>query len=760
MKPDTRTVIDLFERDVRFVVPLYQRPYVWDEEHQWALLWEDIRVLLDHRISHDAVGAYSHFLGAIVVEQETPVPGEIPLFTVIDGQQRLTTLQIILAAAVNVSLKHGQADVAGLLRDLLLNDRRKAKGDRLFKVWPTNVNRSAFAAVISPEAAAPGQADDPANLIQEAFVYFVAVIDEWISGAGDSDATDARIHTLRVCLSDLLKLVSITLEPGDNAQVIFETLNARGTQLLALDLVKNSVFREATRQGLDVDTLHERDWEPQLDDKYWRKLRRQGRLNRAQGELFLMHWLSMKRRRVVPATELFVIFRSDFLPPGSPVPMGPLIQELCADAAIYRSFDHKAEGTVEGDFFHRLQTLEVSTALPLVLMLFKEPTVTPGIRARALSALESWLVRRTLLRLTTKDYNNQFAALMKLVADDPSSADTAILRHLVAADSVTNRWPTDREVTDFFDAHGVYGNISQPRLVMVFRALEKARYSDKVEALNVPVSLSIEHVMPQKWRRNWPLVVTNSLEQEELETQRDARIHKLGNLTATTIALNQEMSNADWATKQGQLNMSSKLLINTELLDRYGESFGDNSIDERTRELARRICRIWAGPQDAETWGAAAATAVRTEEYGDPDGADKEHAPEAGVSHERIPVEVLEFLRGRAPGSGGDLAVAFARAAVSRPSVELRVQKSKNQPTYFQVRSEQRRHVVAYVTPATTDVRIDYRLPRDHATYGKALIRADVAYGIQLLLRHESDIEVASQLLDDALAIDADRGGP
>ena len=101
MKPETRTVTQLFELDVRYVVPLYQRPYVWKEDKQWEPLWDDIVTLLDHQENGDGQH-YSHFLGAIVLDQITQAPGKIPRLTVIDGQQRLTTLQIVLAAAANV----------------------------------------------------------------------------------------------------------------------------------------------------------------------------------------------------------------------------------------------------------------------------------------------------------------------------------------------------------------------------------------------------------------------------------------------------------------------------------------------------------------------------------------------------------------------------------------------------------------------------------------------------------------------------------
>jgi uncharacterized protein with ParB-like and HNH nuclease domain len=147
MKPETRTATELFERDVHYVVPLFQRPYVWKESDQWEPLWGDIVVLLEHQLSSHwtADEHYSHFLGAIVLDQEIQAPGQIPVFTVIDGQQRLTTLQVILAAASRTAREVGSHNDAGILLDLTRNDPRRAKGDAIFKIWPTNAIGTPFA---------------------------------------------------------------------------------------------------------------------------------------------------------------------------------------------------------------------------------------------------------------------------------------------------------------------------------------------------------------------------------------------------------------------------------------------------------------------------------------------------------------------------------------------------------------------------------------------------------------------------------------
>jgi hypothetical protein len=624
MKPDTHTVQQLFERDVRYVVPLYQRPYVWDEDHQWAPLWDDITALLQHQEGSGLSGLWSHFLGAIVVEQDKTIPGQIPRFTVIDGQQRLTTLQLILAAAAKAVADAGAENDAALLRELAVNNPRKASGTEQLKVWPTNANRAAFTAVMSPDGPPPGHINDPDNRIDEAFDYFTERIAEYVAGSDEDetespanshmptsqDADDgqsgldpdvaARVRRLRITLCDLLKVVSITLETDDNAQVIFETLNARGTPLLALDLVKNAVFHQAAHQERDTDTLYDQVWRPQLDDAYWRQERRQGRLNRPIAELFLMHWLTMRLVRLIPATELFATFRQSILTPGTDAEA--LIRELCSDAKVMRSFDTPPPRTPEAVFFARLSALDAGTVLPIVLLLFRSMEVSENRRRRGLRILESWLTRRALMRLTAKNYNRLVPRLVANMTADLEHADDALLQALSGAEGEISRWPGNAEFTDFLRTRDVYGTVSQPRLVMALAAAEASLYTNKTDIPLLADTLSLEHLIPQEWEAHWPLTDTNgaALEGERLEqasAARSAHINRLGNLTVVTQPLNSSLANSSWLKKRMELNRHSKLLLNAKLAEH--DTWDEQTIDERGSWLAQRLATIWPGPGDA-----------------------------------------------------------------------------------------------------------------------------------------------------------------
>ncbi|ROS32028.1 DUF262 domain-containing protein [Amycolatopsis thermoflava] len=603
MKPDTHTVKQLFERDVRYQIPLYQRPYVWNEEQQWAPLWEDLVALLQHQENAGESGLWSHFLGAIVLDQEKTAPGRIPRFTVIDGQQRLTTLQLLIAAVAQAAAASGADRDAKLLRRLVENDPLEVKDDERLKVWPTNANRESFAGVMREEGPPPDHVNDSSNLIDEAFDYFVARTGEYLTGAGGADdgedavapePVEIRAERLRITLCDLLKVVSITLEQGDNAQVIFETLNARGTPLLSLDLVKNSVFRQASAQGRNTDALYEQVWQPQLDDEYWRQNRRQGRLFRPAGELFLMHWLTMRLERVIPATELFTTFRQGLLTEHADAEA--LIRELCRDAAVMRSFDRFEPGTPEGRFFARLGPLDAGTVLPIVLLLFRSTEVSGERRRRALAMLESWLARRVLVRWTSKNYNRIVARLVTRMKADLTHADEALHAALVGGEGAVSRWPSDEEFVELLTTRDVYGVVAQRRLVMALAAVEASLRTSKSESAFVGSGLSVEHLLPQEWETHWPVVGADLDQQAE---KRANALHRLGNLTIVAYPLNAALSNAPWSKKRGQLNQHSVLLLNQRLAER--ESWDERAIEEHGTWLAQRFVEIWPGP-DAENW--------------------------------------------------------------------------------------------------------------------------------------------------------------
>jgi hypothetical protein len=283
--------------------------------------------------------------------------------------------------------------------------------------------------------------------------------------------------------------------------------------------------------------------------------------------------------------------------------MDVLIPRLCKDAGIVRSFDDFEPGTPEALFFSRLDAMDTTTLMPIALLLFRSPELDAERRRRALSALESWLVRRAILRLTTRNYNRTLTDLIGAIRKDLANADQSIVRELRSSSAATAVWPGDNEIRERLELHDTYGYLTQARVRMLLEACElDVRDPNKTEPVDLPTSLSIEHAMPNAWQNNWPL----DEDTDELRAERQAHLNRLGNLTLVTQGLNSAMSNAPWISdspgkfsKRDELAKRSVLLINQQLCQNV--TWNEALIDERGHKLTESIIRTWPGPE-SETW--------------------------------------------------------------------------------------------------------------------------------------------------------------
>ena len=213
--------------------------------------------------------------------------------------------------------------------------------------------------------------------------------------------------------------------------------------------------------------------------------------------------------------------------------MAELIPRISEDARIMRSFDDFEEGTPEELFFSRMEAMDTTTMLPIALFLFRTTELTSERRLRALAALESWLVRRAILRLTSKNYNRTLTSLLKAIKDDAEHADEAIVRELRSSQAASAVWPADDDIRSRLEEGELYGYVGQPRVRLLLEGCElDMRDPAKTEAIALPASLSIEHALPQSWEENWP--VDDADDPEVAAKNRQAHINRLGNLTLVT----------------------------------------------------------------------------------------------------------------------------------------------------------------------------------------------------------------------------------
>ncbi|MGH2936935.1 MAG: DUF262 domain-containing protein [Solirubrobacterales bacterium] len=604
MEAGARSFDAVFEQNVRYLVPVFQRRYAWTLDRQWEPFWDDILEIVDgyvEGIGPDGQAPPSgslptHFFGAIVVKLVPFGTGELQRREVIDGQQRLTTIQLLIGAASRALPKLGGPEFGKALQGLIVNPSFMTKGqpDSEFKVWPTKFDRAAFRTVMK---GAELNGELRGSRIAEAFSYFERSIIEWAERIPEEHLGE-HLHALETVIRTQLKIVWIDLDEQDNAQVIFETLNDRGAPLNAIDLVKNFVFQ---RSGIDGETedLYEKHW-VWIEDDWWQEKVRLGRLERVRADVFLQHWLQMRSGAEVNSDYLFKSFTKMF--EGASQEVSVLIPEFADDAAIYKSFWNQPEGSRRARFFDRLKVLDTSTPFPLVLLLFKQDvaTLSPDSVDSCLDLLEDYLVRRMLMRASAQGYNRLFSELVKEVKANPVDAPGVIAAFFERMEGGSRWWPRDDQLTEMLTTHRAYGSgaIARERLLDVMWEIEWRRLrSNKHEELPKPPKLQIEHIMPRKWSDNWPLPEGDEAELAEL---RELAVNRLGNLSLVTDRLNPSLSNAAWSTKRPGLAEHSLLAMNQQLVAEFPDGFDEGSIASRGSRLSEEIISLWPGPEGLE----------------------------------------------------------------------------------------------------------------------------------------------------------------
>ncbi len=591
MEAGPLSIKKIFSQDRRHLVPLFQRPYVWDKERQWEPLWEDIRVVADRLAC--AADVKPHFLGAIVLDQVLQATGKIETRLVVDGQQRLTTLQIMLEAFCDLCSAEGLDKHHKALLKLTRNDDPMSEDpDEDFKVWPTNQDREAFRQVMRCESAADLRkmyGSKPAgHPIADAYLYFYAEMQQWLAlkTEGAEDRLEALLNTMR----DYIRLVVIDLDKDDDAQLIFETLNARGTQLLPSDLVKNLLFHRAQRAKKAIEPLYANYWKP-FDDEapYWREEIGRGHAQRARIDLFLQYYLTAQIKDEVPVSHLYVMFRDFVQSNGDPE---DVLRSVRHYAKVYRSFWDFEEASKEQVFFARLDAQDVTTAYPFLLELFANGTGRAEI-LKVLGDVESFLVRRMICQLNTRGYNRLFTELLKRLGNGVGPVSERVREYLLSSDADSVRWPKDDEFKTAWMTSPLFRALAQKRVRLVLAAIEQRLRTGKTESMPLTGKLTIEHILPQDWQKHWPLQARQEGAEDPLE-RRERLIHSLANLTLLTGSLNPSVSNGPWESKRQQIKEHSLLRLNNDLCKH--EVWNEDCIEDRGRQLFDLARAIWTYP--------------------------------------------------------------------------------------------------------------------------------------------------------------------
>ncbi|HEY4320396.1 MAG TPA: DUF262 domain-containing protein [Gemmatimonadales bacterium] len=619
MKANALSLLDLFENKQRLEVPLFQRRYVWNQDQQWAPLWEDIERKFTEYLEgrHDAP---VHFLGAMVLDQKQTPSSHVVKRQVIDGQQRLTTLQVFLAVFRDFCREQECGELAAECDTFTVNKGMMADPDvERFKVWPTQQDRPEFIDVIVAGSRVALVAKYPLvrrkysrryearPRIIEAYFYFDQCLRDFILGTSDEAPLAADVSVaerLGECFQALkhaLQIVAIDLETGDDAQVIFETLNARGEPLLPADLLRNFIFLRVAREGKSQEDLYKKHWAG-FETSFWRAVVSQGRLKRPRSDLFMQHFLASQQAVDIPITHLYTEYRY-WIEKKRPFAS---VEEELATLARFGSHFLRIADPKQDDVVYRVATFldrfDVGTAYPALLWLL-DKDINADSWVAISSILESYVLRRQLCGLTTKNYNKVFLTLLRLIKTVEPTPDL-VFGYFDILPGESTIWPTDEMLFNAFTARHAYGTTLPHRLAYVLTRIDEAMTDRKAERMTLQEELTIEHVMPQAWVEHWPLsdgsrglsgvdlFAADEGAPRRLETlRRNTAIQHFGNLTLLSERLNPSISNGSWATKKAEISRISKLAINKPIVAL--QEWNEEAIESRSRALFELAKNLW-----------------------------------------------------------------------------------------------------------------------------------------------------------------------
>ncbi len=660
MKAGPVEIGTLLQNRNRFCVPIYQRHYVWNKSRQWQPFWQDIRTKAVERLT-GRDRRFSHFMGAIVLESRAkPSVKQVPSFQVVDGQQRLTTFQLFLTAARHYAQKIGYESSAANIKRYILNSDPELMADpdvEVFKIWPTQANREMFIDIISAENRSEVKnkyekfwyKDIKRDQIHEystvpallgAYGYFYDRIRQSVETDDlQSDLDDVNglesIHEIDHELNDSddltipkrlkfdaiwqslleeFKVVEIILDEGDDAQVIFETLNDRGEPLLASDLVRNNIFQRADAVNENAEDLFKKHWKD-FEAPFWEELDKQGRYKKQRIEFFLANFIAGKIADDVTISKLYSEYKAFLRPPkGSSTPRYSNIESELVDlkkyGGIYRELIERSSGSPLALFSEKLKPWDVTTANPLILRVWESPELTTDEKSRALNVLLSLIVRRAVCDLGSKNYNNLFLSAISNLDKNGWSFENYVSFFLKQT-AESGRFPRDDEFEQSFVNKPMYSVLRSARTKAVLEEIELAKRQRFQETETLKSNLSVEHILPQNWREHWPMMsgietndndhilalysVTEDVSPVGQIVRRDRLKHSIGNLTLVTPSFNSSVKNFSFDIKCEEFKKQSILMLTKDFVE--NPTWDEDEILMRARKTFEHASKIWRLPE-------------------------------------------------------------------------------------------------------------------------------------------------------------------
>lgn len=544
-------LIEYFDGRKQSVIPLYQRPYSWQKPN-WDTLWQDI---LD--CHNGSTKLDPHFMGAIVSLAVTTIPIGVNKHLIIDGQQRLTTVSILLCA-IRHFLDDGTRE---RIRDFLIN--RHDEGLDRFKLAPTQADRTVYEHIVNETPLA-----DSSSQLYKAHEYFKKKL---ASIEPDDEVSAPQILEI---IESALRVVMINLDADqEDPYEIFESLNFKGTDLTPADLVRNFVLMKYKH------SLGEHGNQTRIYNQYWRPIESNCGEDLPQ---FLLHYCRLNGSEVRKKS-IYPSFKK-LIENQSPDQLEQELGKMKQLSAIYPRF---VNPEIEPDPraarpLNVLKILGVTVFYPLLMRLYlsrESGAFSDGELHDALDVLDAFLIRRSVCNLKNNALDSLTTQLLK---DWDEGKPAEFLRENLSKQTGNLRWPNDQEFVESFISDDQYRRKSANWVL--WRLEDSHGHKEELNAKNI----QIEHILPQTPSVDW---ISNLSEEDKQVYPR--WIDTYGNLTLT--GYNGELGNKGFAAKR-EIYAQSHFEINKTIAQEA--SWNVASIKRRAEALARMAVAVWSGPSD------------------------------------------------------------------------------------------------------------------------------------------------------------------
>jgi len=531
---------DIIEGTKQYVIPLFQRTYSWTNK-EWEVLWKDLVELCEME------NPRTHFIGSIVNMPTVSVPEGVAKYLLIDGQQRLTTIFILLTLLRNKARENQNIRFADEINNTLLVNQYQDGADH-YKLMPTQVDRVTYQNLIN------GTPNEEENQLTRAYTYFEKKLRQ----------IELEPERLKKVITSYFSVVSIVLNADDNPYLVFESLNAKGRPLTQADLIRNYFFMR----------IHIGNQE-NVYKSYW--LPMQTALNEDLTE-FIRHYL-MKDGNIIKQGDVYYALKDNV----STTNAIEYLSELKKYSVYYQRLKYpKFEKEPELEkMFRRLNRIEVTTAYPLLLNFYSDYAdgkIDKNGFLTILKTLENYLIRRFVCNIATNQLNKVFPTIYPLIQSKYANNRIDGFRTILQGKG----YPKDNEFFLRFRETKFYGGGDRSVKTKLILETIESSFSHK-EAISFE-NLTIEHIMPQTLSEWWQEHLG-----ENWDETHELYLHTIGNLTLT--AYNTELSNDDFLLKKKTLN-ESHLEINKYFANI--SQWKKAEIEDRAENLAKKALEIWS----------------------------------------------------------------------------------------------------------------------------------------------------------------------